>query len=557
MNIKNAYKAISEQGKIVLFALLLIVTLEILSALPGGSATRLAAHLWLLGFLITYATIIWYYAKTAISNFKKKRYLFLIIQNFIILILILPIGNPNIFDLNYESGLQVSGGISALTSQDLNYHGTAFLGYGARQYIINAIPSILFGRSLWSLNFGFASIFIMGFIAFSTGLSEITDKLKKPHILAILPCIGIFCIKNVPEYYLVAEQTLNPASFTLIIIGLVLILSRKWHSSLLYSIAWTLCIMVYTYPPALSFVALAILIGGISVAHPPNTISYPSKREYRIITLSIISATVIQILISTLAKNGRADRTDQMSLENFFPAFNSIWDYIYGSETLSLGFGGVLGILFIPIMFFLVKSICTKNGKYAFIITIWTIATLLACVLFRGSSIHNPAYALSFRSIHIFAVLIPTIYLITIKNTNKLTNKKHVLIAFLIMATSISANIFEGRKYYTISPQRMKFIVSDMTKEIKQSDKKYSSKIVFFTRPGGNFHDYQKYFFPESDVSIVIDGNIPEEGLKNTISYADTYGMEIIKQKLDYKTRKHLDIRSRQKIIYYRINSQD
>ena len=69
--------------------------------------------------------------------------------------------------INYESAQELASFLKDnIHKSDWGYTEAAFVGYPARQFILVAIPSLLFGNEMFWLQFGYAILFYSGVLIF-------------------------------------------------------------------------------------------------------------------------------------------------------------------------------------------------------------------------------------------------------------------------------------------------------------------------------------------------------------------------------------------------------
>jgi hypothetical protein len=72
--------------------------------------------------------------------------------------------------INSEGAQEVQCGYGFLAqSSDLGMFKMGFLGYPVRQYLLAALPSFLWGKSLVTLRMGFGGLYLLGYLSFLQG----------------------------------------------------------------------------------------------------------------------------------------------------------------------------------------------------------------------------------------------------------------------------------------------------------------------------------------------------------------------------------------------------
>ncbi|MBR2766416.1 MAG: hypothetical protein IKE03_10615, partial [Blautia sp.] len=141
--------------------LLFISILEVLAFTRQGVFSMIASRLWLGTGIFLLAVFLVSFILQAVSDFSGahtgEMLCFLLLTG----ILLACLNNLQISDINPDAATQLAAGLDALEEPDWNYTGNAFLGYPSRQYVLAALPSLLFGRSVFSMHLGFAIPFLV------------------------------------------------------------------------------------------------------------------------------------------------------------------------------------------------------------------------------------------------------------------------------------------------------------------------------------------------------------------------------------------------------------
>ena len=139
------------KSKYIGAAVFLLVTavLEVLAYAFGGVLSAIASRIWLAEGILLLGIFLFNAVKQVISDIKNKKFMVLICFAVLLAIFISCIGNLAVSDINPDSCVQASAGLDSFALPDWGYTGKGFLGYPNRQYLLAAIPSVLFGRSVF------------------------------------------------------------------------------------------------------------------------------------------------------------------------------------------------------------------------------------------------------------------------------------------------------------------------------------------------------------------------------------------------------------------------
>jgi hypothetical protein len=167
--------------------------------------------------------------------------------------------------INPESAKEVQGGYIFLTQfADLGIFKMGFLGYPARQYILAAMPSYLFGKGLVAMRIGYGALYALGYIAFLQGTWRYLVSRNSPRPMLVASMAGT--LVSLSSYTLLYarnfEQTIVPLAVTcLFLAGLLLLLSRPGPLPAIW-VSWALGLLPHSYTPSYGTWAFAMALLG-------------------------------------------------------------------------------------------------------------------------------------------------------------------------------------------------------------------------------------------------------------------------------------------------------
>ena len=187
-------------AKFLLAYLLFLSILELLAYRCGGMFSIIASRLWLATALLCLVLFAAATLQTLADDLRNRHWLLL--AGFVSLLFLFcsKIGNLDYSDISFEATLQAAAGLTSFEAKDLNYTGVAFLDYANRQYILNALPSLLFGRSILTLHLGFALPFLAGMILWYLELRAwLREKAIREEyaLLPFMPCRSFHTSPNI------------------------------------------------------------------------------------------------------------------------------------------------------------------------------------------------------------------------------------------------------------------------------------------------------------------------------------------------------------------------
>lgn len=538
--------------------LVTISVLEIFSYLFQGLFSILSSRLWLLGGIFCFISILAYFMKSMIEDIKDKRFISIFAIAILMISLLSLIGNINISEINPDATQQAAAGLNSFHSIDLNYTGKAFLGYPNRQYIIAAIPSFFFGRSIKTLQFGFAMPFLLGILLFYSALRIWIFKKGICRELAVLPLYALFVFPFITEYYLNFEQAIYPISFTMLIIGffLLILINPSLFNVLLF--AWCGCMLSNSYTPALATLGLMILFSGVVIyicMKKPELLPFSMKSPKVVAkALLLVELNVIVFFIATMIDK-RQDRITQVrsDINLFHGTYHSIMDFLADKHARFLGMFGVVVIIY------LLASLTYQLRFRDVIISLWIIGVFAATNLLAGYTAYQPAWIMQ-RALIIIPVFLIGLTLTMFDFLSKYAIKIKrgfiiiILITFALIGVHNFRQINQSFTYFNYI-QPMKYMLLDLEKTLKKEELNPNGEfnLVLYTENVlmRNPADYCKFFYPNAKIYAPEEGGLPRDidFDLNTYIYGDNDIYEGLSNErydlLTFKNTKH------QSVVYW------
>ncbi|MBU0978764.1 MAG: hypothetical protein ABIJ03_00265 [Patescibacteria group bacterium] len=323
------------------------------------------------------------------------------------------------------------------------YNQPCFLGYPARQYLIQALPSLFFTKSIVTLNSGAILYFIPGLIIFSYALIYANKNKKYPDEIVSIALSLLLSFYFISHFYFHSfEQSIFPLSLGLAGTGLSLLYKKSGKLDILLLLIIVIQHAIFAYTPALSLVPLFAVFFLIA--------SYQWIKNKRNFVLIIMLFSVITG--SSLAISMQ-NRSDIRVFNNHINSTSSIQDIIKETSAVLKHFfiqhtGGVefaspiiLWVLFTVVFF------GSKKNRFNLILIVWALATMLIATTSQGYS----KYGLDFRA-HRSLVILPILLLGFSTSLIELLQKiKHQRISqialFLILLATTTLGIHSTNEY--------------------------------------------------------------------------------------------------------------
>ena len=517
----NVYYVLAEEigektGKFLLIYFPAVSMLELLAYGRKGIFSFIASRLWFLTAVVLLSVFCGSLVKLLYEDIRNKRYLPVVGYLCMLGFLLYFVGNIGYGDINAEAALQVGAGLDSFSVKDWNYTGGAFLGYANRQYLLNAIPALLFGRSIWTLHMGYAGLFLIGINMLYMEFREQVKRYELNESLALVPCYAVLAFRFIGEYYLNFEQTITPVALTMMGIALFLRLCRKMNVVTVVALTWVGCFYCDTYTPAVASLGLLLcflVLYGIDIyrKHRENRNSKNATNNrkevlFKILVLLGSAGTMCCFFIATLMGT-RQDRLNSVRKDrNPFALAKEVWISFFSDEH-AVFFGIFLGIVLLYFIF----ALTGRLRFYDFIVTAWVFGVALFAELLVGYTTYDKAHILQ-RNMIVIPVLVTSIFLWIVRVVAKYklqASGKHI--ASILLLLGIIATIgfkSEHQSFvYFRYVQPMKYMIACMEELLEEKgipeDGEINIVLVTDNVLQTNIYDYADFFYPNANTYAI------------------------------------------------------
>jgi len=283
--------------------------------------------------------------------------------------------------LNTESTQQLAAAMEyAHNSRDLGIFNLAFLGYPSRQYLLAALPSLIFGTGLITLRLGYAAFYLIAYLSFLSATWAYLRhwKFKFPLLLASFAGLSVALATFPLLLARIFEQTIIPISVVLLFLaGLLFFLIRPAPIPALW-VFWSFGMMPHSYSPTLGFMALAVPLLGY--------LCFPWDK-LRTLTLLGVLAYGAATMASSIAIQGQADvLRGRFTLGGVPNLTVADWLYRYG-----VGFHAAFGLeeslipahLVLGSLIILYASLRQKDFRFLLLV-LWSIGVVFFALALQG-----------------------------------------------------------------------------------------------------------------------------------------------------------------------------
>lgn len=248
-------------------------------------------------------------------------------------------------------------------------------GYPARQYLPAVASTMVFGRSLLGLHLGTALAFVAGVAIFTRGLvARLGSSPLAPQLSAVaLALLGNF---HFLHFFGVSfEQSVLPAVFTLMLVGIALSTDRQGRPLHLWLGGLVILLLAHAYTPALASVGLAL--GWLAAICFNRRFAPGLRRTAAVVAAGGLTSTLCSLLYrKDLSLWG--ERSLAELLADLGEAFRSIavraGDPHYLASSLATGF--LLAALLI--------ALSGAGGVRGALVAAWILAVFVAAVALKG-----------------------------------------------------------------------------------------------------------------------------------------------------------------------------
>ncbi len=485
--------------------LLFISILELLACTKQGIYSVIASRVWLGTGLLLLAVLLAALICRAVSDFRGahtgEMLCFLLFSG----MLLACLANLQVSDINPDSASQLAAGLEALQEADWNYTGNAFLGYPCRQYVLAALPTLLFGRSIFSMHLGFAFPFLAGMTLLFLELRAWMRETGLKEAYALLPVGAFVVIPFITEYYRNFEQAFTPVALTTLCAALYLRLLRRQDALSAFALSWTGCMLADSYTPALASLGLlcVFILLNVTGYWQRNNGAYAailSRRKLPSITGILLTANLCTFFAATLLVE-RGDRITQLRDEQELKQILRAWTDFF-SEKHARFFGLFAG----AVILYLVLSLTLRLRLYNLMISGWTLAVIVLSNRLKGYTSYEESWILE-RNMIIVPVLITAIFFAMTGFLARYKADIRSSSVYIMFLLTLGIGIFNFHQVhhsfiYFAYVQPMKFLIRDIGEQLtalgEDTTGEYSLTVFTDNIAQTNIQDYARYFFPDA-----------------------------------------------------------
>ncbi|MBD3279223.1 MAG: hypothetical protein GF390_00755 [Candidatus Pacebacteria bacterium] len=468
-----------------LMSLLLTIFISDLLATKYSLVGRVGVFAWYASFfclIVIALKNIWILILTSLKNKS-----FFTLAGLLILISLIVINLTKPQNISGETTQEVNCALSYFQTKDWGYHDSCFLGYPVRQYLIPALPSLIWGRNQLTLNLGGSLYFLTAVIIFSQSLLEYFRFSQKNDLITAIILTSLLHFHYLNHFlFHLFEQSNFPLSLSLLTIGLLFKFLKQKKPRWLVLIGISFQYLVFSYTPSLAFLGLGLVGLGYLLTKHQNKLN-------KFISLSIIVITLMSLCLSlSFRRDIRLLGNDNNTPITFIQNLNQIGQHLLFSNQ---GQSFYSPIIVFPLLITVLIPLTLVLGWQAACIAGWVCLTVIVATQAKGYSF----YSLDFR-IHRALVVAPTVLTLLHLLLQKINLQKKLSRSFLIVTLLLLT--LSGLKYQTDyiknRPISQHLAFSLWLKQ--QLPDFQTQQKLYFINPKTKFislRDELQYFFPQ------------------------------------------------------------
>jgi hypothetical protein len=303
-------------------------------------------------------------------------------------ITVVSVGWPHTF--SSETALEITCTVSNLNhGGDLGFHSTCLFGYPMRQFLLQALPTLLFGPSVVNLLVLGGTYFLCGAVIFAGGLIRLYRSGYMGNLVAGLLLSVFLQLYYWNHFFVIFEQSIYPLSFALILGGLVLYFRGGDERRALPLVGIVLLWTVSAYTPSLAVYGLAVVallyVGAV-------------RRDLRAPALVIILLSAASFLISRTYRQDVNVGSPGALWGNLWPALEHL---VYQNQ----GVPWSTPFLVFPLMMTVALALSGVFGRLGAVVGVWVALVFVVTITSYGHGVYGVDFTLH-RALIIVPVLI-------------------------------------------------------------------------------------------------------------------------------------------------------
>lgn len=481
----------------ILGLVVILCLLEIGAYRTHGVIPVIASRAWALMGVTYFAATGMLIGGSLLSDLRKGKVVFALLVVGLGIMVFYRLGDIYHLQVNYESAGELASFLKYnIHKPDWAYALPAYGGKPARQLIIPAIPSILFGNDVFWLQFGYAILFYSGVLCFFLGVRHYFSIKQHGELWALFTVLSCFTFPYLMQYLYNMQTVMLPVSVVMHALGWFLLSLEKLTPPRVLILAWIAGLLGTSYTPALAAWILCQIFFLLVLVRAARQ----GRRAQIVLWLSVCAYTLTFGLCSFLT---RADinLTPQPghSAESFLIALK-VFFLGHPREYMPLSVAILVAIFFL-------LALTGRLGFIKWITAVWFLAVVYFSVTSAGYTPYDPVYTMN-RSILLIPVMMLACwdsYLGLFDKCKTLKRIEPILAVILCLPVAAAAGqlYFERQKSY--QPTSSEFFISFLLNKAGSAGIRHQPAIFLSMTTQITYHPihyYGEYFFPLWQIHI-------------------------------------------------------
>lgn len=471
--------------------LVILSLLEIAAYLTHGAIPVVASRAWALMGIAYFAATWILLVGALVSDLRKRQFVFALLVIGLGIMVFYRLGDMYHLQINYESAKELATFLKDnIHKAAWGYTEGAFVGYPARQFIIVAVPSLLYGHEVFWLQFGYAILFYSGVLVFFLGVRHYFSIKQHGELWALFTVLSCFTFPYLMRYLYSMEQTLLPIAFVMHALGWFLLSLEGLTAGRAMVLAWISGMLGTSYTPDLAawilFQIFFLLLFLRAARH--------ARRAQIVLWVSVWAYTLTFGLCSFVT------RTDIRLTPQPGHAAQSL---LTGLKTFFLGRPQeyMFPVLAIPVAIFFLLALTGRLGLVKWITGGWLLAVVYFSVTSAGYAPYDPVYTL-YRSILLIPIMMLVCWDSYLDFLQKFRQWKHAGPIFAVISCLAAAAgtiyVYSDRRT-SYEPSSKEFFISFLLNRAEAAGIRHEPTIFISQTNQVTYHPiqgYGEYFLP-------------------------------------------------------------
>jgi hypothetical protein len=474
----------------ILGLVIILCFLEVGAYRTQGVIPVIASRAWALMGVAYFATTGMLIGSALLSDLRKGKFVFALLVIGLGTLVFYRLGDIYHLQINYESAQQLASFLKFnIHKPDWGYTGNAFVGYPARQFIIVAIPSLLFGNEVFWLQFGYAVLFYSGALCFFLGVRHYFAIKQHSELWALLTVISCFTFPYLIQYLYNMEQIMLPIAFVMHALGWFLLSMEKLTAPRVLVLAWICGLLGTSYTPALAAWGLFQIFFLLLIVRAARQ----GSRAQMVLWVSVWAYSVTFGLCSFLTRIDVRVTPHPGPVKSLLTALKV---FFLGHPTEYMS--PVLAVL---VAIFFLLALTGRLGLIKWITAVWMLTVVYFSATSAGYAQYDPVYTL-YRSILLIPVLMLVCWDSYLDSFKKFKQWKRagpiVAVVLCLAAAAATVHVYLKRKK-SYGPASKEFLISFLLNRAESAGIRHQPAVFIAQTNQVTYHPiqgYGEYFFP-------------------------------------------------------------